>query len=72
MPRSYPPPPISPPPVAEPFPIGDQEKADLAHVLGLEPLPAELCDAISQAIGCYQATEKSSADTTDRGLEGDL
>ncbi len=64
MPRPYPPAPMSPPPAAEPFPIGDREKADLANVLELERLPAELCDAISQAIGCYQATEAGSADTT--------
>ena len=64
MPRPYPPALISPPPVAEPFPIGDREKADLAHVLRLERLPAELCDAISQAIGCYQATEAGWDDTT--------
>jgi hypothetical protein len=64
MSRPYPPAPISPPPVAEPFPIGDQEKADLAKVLGLERLSAELCDTISQAIGCYQATRAGSAETT--------
>jgi hypothetical protein len=64
MPRPYPPAPTSPPPVAEPFPIGNREKADLASVLGLECLPAELCDAISEAIGCYRATEAGSADTT--------
>jgi hypothetical protein len=64
MSRRYPPAPISPPPLAEPFPIGDREKADLARVLGLERLPAELCDAISHAIGCYQATQAGSADTT--------
>lgn len=64
MSRRYPPAPISPPPVAEPFPIGNREKVDLAKVLGLERLPAELCDAISQAIGCYQATKAGSADTT--------
>jgi hypothetical protein len=64
MPRPHPPAPISPPPTAQLFPIGDREKADLAQVLGLKRLPAELCDAISQAIGCYQATEAGSADTT--------
>jgi len=64
MPRPSPPPPISPVPVAEPFPIGDREKADLARVLRLKRLPAELCDAISQAIGCYQATEEGCGDTT--------
>jgi hypothetical protein len=50
--------------VAEPFPIGDREKADLARVLRLERLPSELCDAISQAIGCYRATEAGSGGTT--------
>jgi hypothetical protein len=64
MPRPYPPVPISPPPVAEPFPIGDREKADLARVLKLERLPPELCDAISHVIGCYRATEAGSEDTT--------
>ncbi len=64
MPRPYPPAPISPPPVAKSFSIGDREKADLAHVLRLERLPSELCDAISQAIGCYRATEAGSEDTT--------
>lgn len=64
MPRPYPPAPISPPHAAEPFPIGDREKADLARVLGLHLLPAELCDCIGQAIGCYRATEAGSADTT--------
>jgi hypothetical protein len=64
MARPYPPAPISPPPAAELFLIGDREKADLAHVLGLERLPAELCSAISHAIGCYRATEAGSKDTT--------
>jgi len=64
MPRPDPPPPISPPPVAEPFPIGDREKADLARVLRLERLSCELCDAVSQAIGCYRATEAGSGGTT--------
>jgi hypothetical protein len=52
------------PPVPMPFPIGDQEKADLARVLKLEGLQPELCDAISPAIGCYQATKNGSNDTT--------
>jgi hypothetical protein len=64
MPRPYPPAPISPPPVAEPFPIGDREKADLARALKLGRLPPELCDVISQAIGCHRATEAGSGDTT--------
>ncbi len=64
MPRPYPPAPISPPPVPEPFLIGDQEKADLARILKLERLSPELCDAVSHAIGCYQATEAGSGDTT--------
>jgi hypothetical protein len=53
-----------PPPVPEPFPIGDREKADLARVLKLDGLQPELCDAISHAIGCYQATKDGSNDTT--------
>jgi hypothetical protein len=64
MPRPYPPVPISPPPVAVPFAIGNQEKADLARVLKLDRLPFDLCDAISHAIGCYRATEAGSGDTT--------
>lgn len=64
MPRPYPPAPISPPPVLVPFAIGDQEKADLARVLRLDRLPPELCDAISHAIRCYQATKDGSKDTT--------
>jgi hypothetical protein len=50
--------------VPEPFLIGDQEKADLARILKLERLSPELCDAVSHAIGCYQATEAGSGDTT--------
>ena len=64
MPRPYPPSPILPPPVPVPFPIGDREKADLARVLKLDGLQPELCDAISHAIGCYQATRDGSNDTT--------
>lgn len=64
MPRPYPPTPILPPPVPAPFPIGDREKADLARVLKLDGLQPELCDAISHAIGCYQATKDGSNDTT--------
>ena len=64
MPRPYPPAPIFPPPVPVPFPIGDREKADLARVLKLDGLQPELCDAISHAIGCYQATKDGSKDTT--------
>jgi len=64
MPRPYPPAPILPPPVPVPFPIGDREKADLAGVLKLDGLQPELCDAISHAIGCYQATKDGSNDTT--------
>lgn len=64
MPRPYPPAPISPPPVPVRFPIGDRENADLARVLMLDGLPPELCDAISHAIGCYQATKDGSNDTT--------
>ncbi len=64
MPRPYAPTPISPLPVAEPFPIGDRGKADLARVLKLKYLPPALCDAISQAIGCYRTTEAGSGDTT--------
>jgi hypothetical protein len=64
MPRPYPPAPISPPPVPAPFPIGDREKADLARVLRLDRLPSGLCEAISHAIGCYQATKDGSTDTT--------
>ena len=47
-----------------PFPIGDREKADLARILKLDGLQPELCDAISHAIGCYQATKDGSTDTT--------
>jgi hypothetical protein len=47
-----------------PFPIGDREKADLARALKLDGLQPELCDAISHAIGCYQATKDGSQDTT--------
>lgn len=64
MPRPYPPAPTWPPPAPKPFPIGDREKADLAGVLGLDSLQPELCDAISHAIGCYQATKNGSKDTT--------
>jgi hypothetical protein len=64
MQRPYAPAPISPPPMAEPSRIGDRETADLARVLKLKYLPRELCDAISQAIGCYRATEAGSGDTT--------
>jgi hypothetical protein len=64
MPRPYPPAPILPSPAPKPFPIGDQEKADLARVLGLDGLPPKLCEAISHAIGCYQATKNGSKDTT--------
>jgi hypothetical protein len=64
MPRPYAPTSILPPPVAEPFPIGDREKTDLSRVLKLKYLPPELCDAISQAIGCYRATEAGSEGTT--------
>jgi hypothetical protein len=53
-----------PPPVPVLFPIGEREKADLARVLRLDGLPPELCDAISHAIGCYQATKDGSKDTT--------
>jgi hypothetical protein len=53
-----------PPPTPKPFPIGDREKADIACVLGLDGLPTELCEAISHAIGCYQATKDGSKDTT--------
>ena len=64
MPRPYAPTAISPLPVAEPFSIGDQEKADLARALKLASLPSALCDAISQAIGCYRITAAGSGDTT--------
>ena len=64
MPRPYPPAPIPPSPAPKPFPIGDQEKADLARVLGLDGLPSNFCEAISHAIGCYQATKNGSKDTT--------
>lgn len=64
MPRPYPPAPTMPPPAPVPFPIGGREKADLARVLELNCLPPELCDAISYAIGCYQATKDGSKDTT--------
>lgn len=64
MPRPYPPAPILPPPMPVPFPIGDREKAGLARVLKLDGLPPQLCDAISHAIGCYQATKDGSKDTT--------
>jgi hypothetical protein len=64
MPRPYPPAPAWPPPAPKPFPIGDREKADLAGVLGLDRLQPELCNAISHAIGCYQATKDGSKDTT--------
>ena len=60
----YLPAPILPPPVPVPFPIGDREKSDLARVLKLDGLQPELCDAISHAIGCYQATKDGSKDTT--------
>jgi len=53
-----------PPPVPVPFPIGDREKADLARTLKLDGLKPELCDAVSHAIGCYQATKAGSTDTT--------
>jgi hypothetical protein len=52
------------PPAPKPFPIGDQEKADLARVLRVDGLPPELCHTISHAIGCYQATKDGSKDTT--------
>lgn len=61
MPRLYLPASVLPPPV--PFPIGDREKADLIRVLKLDGLQPELCDAISCAIGCYQATKDGSRDT---------
>ena len=64
MPRPYAPTAISPLPVAEPFSIGDQEKSDLARALNLASLPSALCDAISQAIGCYRITAAGSGDTT--------
>ncbi len=64
MPRPYPPVPVLPPPTPKPFPIGDREKADIARVLGLDCLQPELCNAISHAIGCYQATKDGSKDTT--------
>lgn len=64
MPRPYPPAPILPPSAPAPFPIGGREKADLAGVLGLDGLSPELCEAISHAIGCYQATKNGSKDTT--------
>ncbi|MGA2493724.1 MAG: hypothetical protein ABSF67_12325 [Roseiarcus sp.] len=64
MPRPYPPAPISPLPMAEPFPIGDRESTELAHVLKVPHLPPELCGMISHAIGCYRATEAGSKDTT--------
>jgi hypothetical protein len=64
MPRPFPPAPILPPPVPVLFPIGEREKADLARVLRLDGLPPELCDAISHAVGCYQATKDGSKDTT--------
>jgi len=64
MPRPYPPASILPPPAPVPFPIGDREKADLARVLTLDGLQPGLCDAISHAIGCYQATKGGSNDTT--------
>lgn len=64
MPRPYPPPPVSPTPKPIPFPINDLGKAKLASVLMLGSLPPELCDAISEIIGCYQATKDVSKDTT--------
>jgi len=64
MPRPCAPTPISPLPAAEPFSIGDPEKADLAHTLDPASLPPALCDAISQAIGCYRITAAGSGHTT--------
>jgi len=64
MPRPYPPPPVSPRPVAKPFLISDQQKADLARILKLRHFPPELCDVVSHAIGCYRAEETGSKDTS--------
>jgi len=63
MPRPYPPPPVTPVQVLA-FSIDAVGKHDLARELGLEEIPAEVCDAISHAIGCYLATCNGSRDTT--------
>lgn len=72
MPRPYPPAPVFPSPVPVPFPIGLREKADLARALKLDRVPPELCDAISHAIGCYQATKDGSKDTTIANILAEL
>lgn len=64
MARPYPPPLVLPLPTPPPFPIDDGDKAKLASALKLNSLPPKLCDAISQAIGAYQATKDGSKDTT--------
>ena len=63
MPRPYPPAP-SPPLAVSLFPLGEQEKRDLAKVLGLENLPQLVADEIAHAIACYKATQTGSPDTT--------
>jgi hypothetical protein len=63
MPRPYPPPPVTDPPV-RPFSLGDAEERDLARVLGLERLSPEVSCMIAGAIAAYIATETGAADTT--------
>jgi hypothetical protein len=48
----------------QPFIIGEAEKRDLAHVLGLQRLPPNVERAIADAIAAYKATAAGSADTT--------
>ena len=63
MPRPYPPPSLHVR-TAQPFTIGEAEKRDIAHALGLERLPPSVAYAIADAIAAYKATAAGSADTT--------
>jgi len=63
MPRPYPPPPVHAR-TAQPFTIGEAEKRDIAHILGLEGIPPNVGHAIADAIARYNATAAGSTDTT--------
>jgi hypothetical protein len=65
MPRPLPPPPLAIPTIS-PFNIGEQQKRDLAKVLGLRSLPPQISNGIEHAIACYKAIEAGSPDTTVR------
>ena len=71
MPRPNPPPPIVIPAVL-PFNLKDDQRRDLAKVLGLKTLPPLVSEAIAAAIANYRATEAGSLDTTVGNTRADL